>query len=853
MTDLKILIVEDDLFYQTYVNDLLKGSHMRIINANDGEQALLFARSEKPDLILTDIEIPKVQGFVLLNQLKDMPETSHIPVIMMSGKVEKDLFEKHAQLSVHAEGYLLKPFSRSELLEMISKVMGKGGEGQGVENEEEEFLVPSVEAEPGATGSRPVALVVDDSSYVRDLSRELLNDAGLDVEVAVDGEDGLAKARDIMPDIVLLDVQMPKANGFVVCETLKRDEKTKSIPIILMSAVLDSESFEQHAEFKYRADAYMQKPFKKEELLRLVSEHVARAATASAVQRKTDFIVPEGREELTEKAMPIPVSRDTGMALERQLKEAAVTIESLRKNEKLHLVELERFQQEKDLNQEESGQERRQSEYRRRRLIEKLTLATRRADEAGKLSEEMERANKRLKMDLEAALAAKGEIEDQARSIVENLNEGTLGEDYLEELKELRRTNIETAARLADAQAQIGRLDTTESELERIQSENREMKEALAVSTDRADLADRLTGLTQELSQSEERTAALEREKGKLQISMDSMEKDKWRLSENAAAAESKVNELQLECERLRSDTRNLQSERAESEKRILELERELDLSAKESSKGLKAEKEARSIAEREADFARKELLGAEEDRARAAALKKDLDEMSRDLEGAQAQFRVLEKENKLLENRLGKALETGRDSNLGDGGTQEARDRENVMAARLDQLEEILKRTMTDAQTVLTDQRGKEEILEGEMRTIMDTLEAERNEHRRERERWRAREDDIKESMEEFFEERRRVMGEEISRFYPTPVTRAARPLEVVTGRRKMGLAAVFALLFLIAFLLGFLVISRVAAGDSLQVKDPCRISSGCTDLTITLAIGTGEGEQFRGGSAQR
>ena len=153
--------------------------------------------------------------------------------------------------------------------------------------------------------------------------------------------------------------------------------------------------------------------------------------------------------------------------------------------------------------------------------------------------------------------------------------------------------------------------------------------------------------------------------------------------------------------------------------------------------------------------------------------------------------------------------------------------------------MEDTLKRTMTDAQSVLADQRGKEDKVEGEMRTLMETLEGEREEHRKEREHWRAREDDIKESMEEFFEERRRLMGEEISRFYPTPVTRTARPLEVVTGRRKLGFVTAFALLFLIAFMLGFLVISRVATGDSDPEKSRGSISSAFTDTTTSSVIG--------------
>ena len=75
MSDLRFLIVEDDLFYQTYVNDLLSETGVDIVNASDGEAGLALAISEKPDLIITDIEIPKIQGFVLLKNLRENPET----------------------------------------------------------------------------------------------------------------------------------------------------------------------------------------------------------------------------------------------------------------------------------------------------------------------------------------------------------------------------------------------------------------------------------------------------------------------------------------------------------------------------------------------------------------------------------------------------------------------------------------------------------------------------------------------------------------------------------------------------------------------------------------------------------
>ena len=99
MPEYKFLVIEDDQFYRTYVDDLLADLDVEIISAPDGETGLALAVSEKPDLIITDIEIPKIQGFVLLRNIRERPETRDIPVILMSGKVEKDMLERVMNLS----------------------------------------------------------------------------------------------------------------------------------------------------------------------------------------------------------------------------------------------------------------------------------------------------------------------------------------------------------------------------------------------------------------------------------------------------------------------------------------------------------------------------------------------------------------------------------------------------------------------------------------------------------------------------------------------------------------------------------------------------------------------------------
>jgi twitching motility two-component system response regulator PilH len=108
-------------------------------------------------------------------------------------------------------------------------------------------------------------LVVDDSPTDRRLVVRSLQQQGYTVVTAVDGEDALDKASAEQPDLIVLDVILPKLNGFAVCRELKADPHTKNIPIILLtSKTLETD---RYWGLRQGADGYMIKPFADEELL----------------------------------------------------------------------------------------------------------------------------------------------------------------------------------------------------------------------------------------------------------------------------------------------------------------------------------------------------------------------------------------------------------------------------------------------------------------------------------------------------------------------------------------------------------------------------------------------------------
>ena len=113
-------------------------------------------------------------------------------------------------------------------------------------------------------------LIVDDEPDIRQLVSDVLESGTGEYEInhAVDGEDALKKVATKKPDLVILDIMMPRMDGLETCRRLRASEATKSIPVILLTVKAGMESRDEG--FGCGADLYMTKPFDPEELRRMV-------------------------------------------------------------------------------------------------------------------------------------------------------------------------------------------------------------------------------------------------------------------------------------------------------------------------------------------------------------------------------------------------------------------------------------------------------------------------------------------------------------------------------------------------------------------------------------------------------
>ena len=203
----RILVIDDDPDAVYLLQENLDQKEFEIIGRLNGQEGLSAAREQRPHAILLDIVMPGTDGWQVLHDLKADPVTCSIPVILLTIVDNKPL-----GFQLGAAAYLLKPLDAAEVREALQQVLA-------------------------SSSSLPKqVLVVDDDPNVLDMLRQSLPESDFSLESALDGEAGLRAIEAKRPDILLLDLLMPKATGFEVIEHLREDPKTKDLPIVVISA-----------------------------------------------------------------------------------------------------------------------------------------------------------------------------------------------------------------------------------------------------------------------------------------------------------------------------------------------------------------------------------------------------------------------------------------------------------------------------------------------------------------------------------------------------------------------------------------------------------------------------------------
>jgi len=116
------------------------------------------------------------------------------------------------------------------------------------------------------------AMVIDDSKTIRRTAETLLKKVGCEVSTALDGFDALSKIADQKPDIIFIDIMMPRLDGYQTCALIKNNKDYKNIPVIMLSS--KDGLFDKAKGRIVGSDQYLTKPFSRDELLNAIRNHI---------------------------------------------------------------------------------------------------------------------------------------------------------------------------------------------------------------------------------------------------------------------------------------------------------------------------------------------------------------------------------------------------------------------------------------------------------------------------------------------------------------------------------------------------------------------------------------------------
>jgi PAS domain S-box-containing protein len=212
-----VLVIDDEPAARDLIERLLWKEGFAVIAAKDGREGLRLARERRPDAITLDVMMPQMDGWAVLAELKSSPETHDIPVVMITIVDNRSL-----GYALGASEYLIKPIDREQLAGVLDR--------------------HTCEHPPCRV------LIVDDDEAARRRVCHILERENWTVTEAANGREALARLAESLPELILLDLNMPEMDGFAFARELRAAPECSRIPVVIRTAK------DLHAEDRARLD-----------------------------------------------------------------------------------------------------------------------------------------------------------------------------------------------------------------------------------------------------------------------------------------------------------------------------------------------------------------------------------------------------------------------------------------------------------------------------------------------------------------------------------------------------------------------------------------------------------------------
>jgi len=241
-----ILVIDDEIDAIQLSTQLLEAANYSPIVARSGREGLAILSEKHVDGIVLDLLMPEMDGFEVLRRIKSNRSLCDIPVFILTAK---DLAKDEA-----------------DLLSRQASALCQKNEGW-----RKELLTQIQQAVEGAKKVAPkIILVADDSQESREFLVDVFSSHAYQVREATDGEDALRKIKEVEPDLVLLDVRMPKLDGYEVLRQIREDHRFLNLPVIALTAF--AMEGDRESALSAGFDGYISKPVNPNTLRTLVEQ-----------------------------------------------------------------------------------------------------------------------------------------------------------------------------------------------------------------------------------------------------------------------------------------------------------------------------------------------------------------------------------------------------------------------------------------------------------------------------------------------------------------------------------------------------------------------------------------------------
>lgn len=246
----RILIVDDSTAMRSALIKTLRSFEADIDQAENGQLGLEMASQKKYDLIITDVDMPVMDGFTLCRKLRANPNVNGTPVIILSSH-DKDSDIEHG-FELGASAYVSKTNAQEQLPHVIEGLLEKI-----------------------SLLHRRLVMVVDDSEIIRNIIKKGLIKESFEVITAENGNAALNLLNEAKPDLIICDLNMPVMDGLDFCRTIRKTPAISSIPFVAMSK--ESDRYKLRHMLQSGAATYIIKPFNIDQLVimveKLLSDH----------------------------------------------------------------------------------------------------------------------------------------------------------------------------------------------------------------------------------------------------------------------------------------------------------------------------------------------------------------------------------------------------------------------------------------------------------------------------------------------------------------------------------------------------------------------------------------------------